>query len=977
MTPELVSEALSYIPPDVDRDTWVRVGMAIKSELGDSAFDLWSEWSAASESYKLPDARDAWRSFKPGGRVKIGTLFGLAKDHGFKFPERASGPADPVAIAAAQAEQQRLAAKRKAEQETEAARYRERADKAAKEARRLWADCSEKGSSPYLERKRVGAHGVRFGRDGLLVVPMLNAAGELQNVQRISAEKPVDGSDKKFMFGGRKTGLFHVCGPALGPELELVLLAEGYATAATLHEATMRTVVVAFDAGNLVHVAKELGTAAPAARVLVCADNDQVTEAATGRNTGKHKAEQAARAVRAAGGVAAVLLPEGFGAAGGTDFNDLAIAVGVDAVRRTVEAAAQQLLDQPRPAAKSCDSGAIGGGDGGQGQPPDRGGASTPPSDEPPPDWDPFHVDARGVWHTARDVEGNRKKPMWLCTPLEVSARTRGDDANGWGYLLEFADPDGNAKQWAMPAAMLSGDGTEWAGRLRDMGLRMATGPASRALIARYVDTRNPADRVTCTDRVGWHGSTYVLPSGSIGGGEGSKRFVFQSETGMENTFRRRGELQAWQRDVAALCVGNSRLVFAVCCAFAGPMLRPANVEGGGFHFRGISSIGKTTGLRVAASVWGSPAYMQRWRTTDNALEATAVQHCDGLLILDEIGQMDARVLGESAYMLANGQEKGRSTRSGLARRKRTWLTLFLSTGETSMADQMAEAGKRSRAGQEVRMLDVPLDAGAGMGGIEQLHEFDTAAEISDAIVAEAGRQYGTAGFAWLEWACENHHLLPARLQVLVDRFRNELVPVAASEQVRRAGTRFALVAAAGDLATQAGVTGWPEGEAMRGVRKCFAAWLGSRGHMDNGENVAMLRQVRHFLELNGELRFGWFHRALEDHKPNTPLRAGFRRLVDGDGKPVRNNSDYMREYGQQMTAADAEESRCEYFVLTEVFKREVCKGFEPDAVAALLRNRGHLAHDPDRLQKKQRLPGMDKVWCYHLLPSVFSGDDV
>ena len=108
----------------------------------------------------------------------------------------------------------------------------------------------------------------------------------------------------------------------------------------------------------------------------------------------------------------------------------------------------------------------------------------------------------------------------------------------------------------------------------------------------------------------------------------------------MENTFRVKHDAAAWRDRIGALCVGNSRLVFAVACAFAGPLLRPAGMESGGFHIRGDSSSGKTTALRLAASVYGGPSYMQRWRTTDNALEAIAAQHCDSLLILDELAQV-------------------------------------------------------------------------------------------------------------------------------------------------------------------------------------------------------------------------------------------------------------------------------------------------------------------------------------------------
>jgi putative DNA primase/helicase len=288
------------------------------------------------------------------------------------------------------------------------------------------------------------------------------------------------------------------------------------------------------------------------------------------------------------------------------------------------------------------------------------------------------------------------------------------------------------------------------------------------------------------------------------------------------------------------------------------------------------------------------------------------------------------------------------------------------------LADHMAEAGKRTRAGMEVRMLDVPLDAGAGMGGIEALHGHDGPGALADAIVSAAASRYGTAGRAWLEWACERHAELPQRLQELIERYRAALVTEAASEQVRRAGSRFALVAAAGELATQAGITGWVKGEALQAVRRCFEAWLGARGHMDNGEEAAMLRQVRGFLEANGEGRFAWWHRAMDDHTPKTLNRAGFRRLLGTDGKPVRSDAEHQREYGERMSSADGEQAQVEFIVLREVFRREVCQGFDADAVAKLLQRRGHLVHETDRLTMKHRLPGIGKAPCFHIRPSVF-----
>jgi putative DNA primase/helicase len=1112
ITADVVRSAVACVSPDVDHDTWARMAMALKaSDLPEGvAFEIFDKWSSRGATYSQRGTRDTWRSVKASGAVTVGTLFGIAKDHGFKWPELPPVPTPARSRAASRAAAGRgvavtaadgsgangsgpgatptsppttgnedaagpdlaaeLAAQARQRREAEAETWRKRADDTAGKARALWAAAEVEGSSPYLRRKGVQAHGLRFMRDGTLLVPMKDAAGQLQNVQRIAPTRPADGSpEKRFLAGGRKTGLFHLVGRLEGAGL--VLLAEGYATGATLHEATGHPVAVAFDAGNLVHVARELRNAHPRLPLLVCADNDHETESVRGINTGRAKAAAAVRAALATEhdatgpvvelgmapatgatepaspcavvGPARVVYPvfAAQHAAGRSDFNDLAAVAGAGAVCLAIDRALAAMLDgEPDPELKprrilppslagadaaasptnptngparperrrgrvdtppgaaqarsgpesgdptDPDSGADmaagagqgggsgGGGDGGGGDPPDGSPTPADSGDAFAGGRDPFLLDEGGVFYLARDREGNDRPPQWLCAPLRVTARTRADDANGWGCLLEFMDPDGNAKTWAMPAAMLSGEGSEWAGRLRDMGLRMAPGTAARNRIAQYIDTRDPAERVTCTDRVGWHGPVYVLPSSSIGTAEG-RRYVFQSDAGMEDTFHRRGTLADWQSSVAALLAGNSRLAFAVCAALAGPLVRPAGMESGGFHFRGTSSMGKTTALRLAASVWGRPTFMQRWRTTDNALEATAVQHCDCTLILDEFGQLDPRVAGECAYMLANDQEKGRATRGGLARKRRTWRLLFLSSGEVSLSDHMAEAGKRVQAGQEVRMVDIPLDAGAGMGGLEFLHGRDGAAELADEATAAAARCYGIAGRAWLEWCTAHHAELPERAQALIERIRSELVPEAAAEQVRRIGSRFALVAAAGELATEAGITGWQPGHASWAARQCFNAWLSSRGHLGNAEELAALRGVQAFIEKNGDALFTWMHRGMDDHRPATPYRAGFKRMIDDDGKPLK--IDVSTDYVDKLSTPESSPTftaHTEYLVLPEAWRRDVCKGLgDAVAVAAVLKRRGHLVHDEARLTKKVRLPGVGLANVYQLRPSILS----
>jgi putative DNA primase/helicase len=137
-----------------------------------------------------------------------------------------------------------------------------------------------------------------------------------------------------------------------------------------------------------------------------------------------------------------------------------------------------------------------------------------------------------------------------------------------------------------------------------------------------------------------------------------------------------------------------------------------------------------------------------------------------------------------------------------------------------------------------------------------------------------------------------------------------------------------------------------------------------------------MLGQVRAWLEKNGDALMTWAHRALDDHKAATPLRAGIKRLIGEDGKPLKIDS--ATDYVDRMSAADTSERRAalvEYLIFPEAFKREVCKGYESAAVARVLKRRGHLVHEGDRLTVKHRLPGMGKVPCYHVKPSIY-GDD-
>ena len=161
-----------------------------------------------------------------------------------------------------------------------------------------WARVAMATKSEFLD-KGVQPYGVRFAGARWLLVPVRDGAGKLWNLKRIAPEKPTDGgTDKLFLRNGRKSGLWHLIGNVgddqAGPTV--LLVCEGYATGASVHAATGHPVAVAFDAGNMAHVAKALRQLHPAPLIVVAGDDDVQTFARTGTNPGMGRSAQVVEA---------------------------------------------------------------------------------------------------------------------------------------------------------------------------------------------------------------------------------------------------------------------------------------------------------------------------------------------------------------------------------------------------------------------------------------------------------------------------------------------------------------------------------------------------------------------------------------------------------------------------------------------------------------------------------------------------------
>lgn len=187
-------------------------------------------------------------------------------------------------------------------------------------------------------------------------------------------------------------------------------------------------------------------------------------------------------------------------------------------------------------------------------------------------------------------------------------------------------------------------------------------------------------------------------------------------------------------------------------------------------------------------------------------------------------------------------------------------------------------------------------------------------------------------------------------IRTFITRLLDNKILSGCSAEVSRVARRFALAAAAGEIATGQGLTGWHDGEASKAIESCLKAWIRTRGSTGPSDMDAAINQVAAFIEAHGASRF----QADTPNMEKVINRAGF-------------------------LARDGEGNITHYYVLPEIFRREVCAGFEPDSVARALLDRGFL--DPagkGRLQRKPRIPGLGTVWVYAVKPSILgrgSGD--
>ncbi|MGY0155033.1 DUF927 domain-containing protein [Edwardsiella tarda] len=744
---------------------------------------------------------------------------------------------------------------------------------------RLYAEMRQNvtlGEPVYLMSKGFGGLSFPILPDGSLLLALVGDTGDVTAAQTISPQ-----GEKRLLTGSAKRGAYYAVNAPEQPQS--VLIAEGLATALSVH--LMRPdalTVAAIDAGNLLPVAEVMRRKYPEAQITIAADNDHHEGRA---NTGKEAAEKAALFV--AGWVA--LPPTDHKA----DWNDYHQQNGLEVATVAFNAS----MYQPEGKKEEVTLAAI------------DGGKKTPGIDD---DLKP-RVESRSdgiYWITPKVDKGTGEiinTEAWLCSPLEVVGG--GSDCSNQRFLIMRWDMPGSKVKvtMAIPWGNI-GNRTGWE-TIMNGGVSVTTKPSLKSILADWLQRSGAGQEWRISHTTGWQCGAYIMPDGEIIGTP-DQPVLFNGRSSAAAGYTVAGTADSWRESVGRLADGNYSMMTGVAAALAAPLIGLCGADGFGIHFYEQSSAGKTTTANVASSLYGDPdALRLTWYGTALGLANEAAAHNDGLMPLDEVGQgADPVSVSQSAYALFNGVGKLQGAKEGGNRDLKRWRTVAISTGEMDLETFIATVGRKTKAGQLVRLLNIPLSKAVNF------HDHQNGKQHADALKDAYQHHHGAAGRQWIKWLADHQQQATNTVRECEARWRS-LIPADYGEQVHRVAARFAILEAALLLGNV--VTGWDKQTCQDAIQHSFNAWIREFG-TGNKEHQQIIEQAEAFLNAYGLSRFAPIPYSPED----LPIKelAGYRKGGSLDGEKMV------------------------FYTLPATFEKEIAAGFNPKQFAEALKHAGMLS---------------------------------
>ncbi|MCX9866464.1 DUF927 domain-containing protein [Klebsiella pneumoniae] len=511
----------------------------------------------------------------------------------------------------------------------------------------------------------------------------------------------------------------------------------------------------------------------------------------------------------------------------------------------------------------------------------------------------------------------------WLCSPLEVVGS--GSDGAERYLVLRWRSPRGHEDiTRAIPCADI-GERDGWRS-LKAGGVNVTTKSTFRAILADWLQQSGTDREWIITHTTGWHHGAYIMPDGEVIG-EPETPILFNGRSAASSGYAIAGTADTWRDSVARLAGGNPSMMLGVAAALSAPLIGLVGADGFGVHLFEQSSAGKTTTANIASSLWGEPdALRLTWYGTALGIANEAEAHNDSLLPLDEVGQgSSAKDVATSAYTLFNGAGKLQGAKEGGNRELKRWRTVAISTGEMDIETFLAAGGLKVKAGQLVRLLNIPMEKSTAFNGLPN------GKAHADALKEAWIDNHGAAGREWVKWLSANQQEAKQAVRDAQTRWRG-LIPADYGEQVHRVAERFAILEAA--LVKGASITGWSEQASRDAIQHSFNAWVKEFG-TGNKEHQQIIEQCEAFLNAYDLSRFA-------------PLP------YDPSSMPIRDLAGYRKRKSSH------DDAPLVFYTFPATFEKEIAQGFNARQFARVLAAAGWLSEPSSGRGYQQKSPRID-----------------
>ncbi|MFM0205699.1 DUF927 domain-containing protein [Paraburkholderia fungorum] len=447
-----------------------------------------------------------------------------------------------------------------------------------------------------------------------------------------------------------------------------------------------------------------------------------------------------------------------------------------------------------------------------------------------------------------RHVRTDKPELIRVCSPLNRIGYVTNVDGGAPAHLVEIETLVGSRRIEILETDLAQP--RELKLKLLDSGARLKDDDQATTTVVQYLKSFAPRPLFKRVIANGW------LYSGGCGYVFGDKLFgptsteMVQRPSDANSKFDHSGDIEAW-RACTQLLENNPLLVAPLCFALAAPLLRPLGQSTFAVSLVGHSSTGKTTALRLAQALLGSPYPLATWSGTLNGLRASAVARNDLPLILDEIGQANPRDIAPLTYDLTNGVDKHRANPTGTQAQLPSFATTILSAGEESLADRMGRAGQTPTGGHAARFITLQVDGPWGV--VSDPHGSPDSATFIRNLNATLRKTYGIAWPIFVEHVAKHVDQLKSdyrkRRSKIIDGLTADLAFDDSDNIALRVMDHFLISAFAGYVAVDAGVIDLPKKVIGQSIRACFSNWFSEYSASQASAGSLIIKRVLEIIQ--------------------------------------------------------------------------------------------------------------------------------